>query len=304
MAISESQRLARQSRIGSSDAAAVLGLDPYRSAADVWLEKTGQAEGFEGNENTERGNLLEPVLLKWAADQLHFPYWCDLSFVHSSGRLIANLDAADNPAAPAQIIEAKTTVDIEGWGEPGTDQVPERVNVQVHHQFVCVPSARVAWVPVLLPGFKKFDWRLYRVERNDELCAMVETAGLDFMNRYVTPRVQPDDYRPSIEVLKRVRREPGTVVPVADELVERYLDATKECKLATEAKERAQSYLLASLGDAEGGQYSGGMVTFLTTKRKGYTVEPTEYRSLKVKAAKPEKKQLVAAGAEGGEAHV
>jgi putative phage-type endonuclease len=294
--ITAEQKIARQGRIGSSDAAAILGLDPYRSAADVWLEKTGQADGFDGNEHTERGNLLEPVLLRWAKGQIAkeeeasdlIPnFESDIAFTHPSGLLIANLDAVMYPNmqadGPVGIIEAKTTVDNEGWGEPGTDQVPDRVNVQVHHQFVCVPSARVAWVPVLLPGFKKFDWRLYRVERNDELCAIVENAGLDFMERFILPRVRPDDYRPSLEVLKRVRREPKKTIPISDELIDNFVVARAARKQAEEACELAQAELLSALGDAEAGEGSALTVTYMQTTRKGYTVAESTYRQLRTK---------------------
>lgn len=49
----------RKGGIGSSDIAAIMGLCPWRSAYDVWLEKTGRKEGFSGNEATRRGQALE-----------------------------------------------------------------------------------------------------------------------------------------------------------------------------------------------------------------------------------------------------
>lgn len=283
--ITQEQRLARADKIGSSDAAAILGLDPYRSAADVYLEKTGQAAGFEGNDNTDRGELLEPAIIEYAMRELGWAH-CgrDRMFTHASGLLVSNLDACapDN----GEIIEAKTTVDPTGWGQDGTDEVPERVLAQVHHQFVCVPSARVAWVPVLMPGFKKFDFRLYKVARNDELCAAVEQQGLDFMRNHVLPRVQPSDFRPSLEVLKRVRRTPSKIVPVADELVERYLAATAAKKTVCDDCEKAQSYLLAAMGDAEGATWSGGSITYFEVNRKEFVTAASTYRQLRVKQSK------------------
>jgi putative phage-type endonuclease len=58
----------RRTFIGGSDAAAVLGIDPYRSPVALWLEKTGQEHGFGGNEATEWGHRLEPVVADWLAD--------------------------------------------------------------------------------------------------------------------------------------------------------------------------------------------------------------------------------------------
>lgn len=290
--ITAEQQLQRAGRIGSSDAAAVLGLDPFRSAADVYLEKTGKVDPFEGNEATERGNLLEPVLVNYASRQIGKPVICNQMFEHASGLLLANLDAyvvkpeeyAD--VVPTEIIEAKSTVTGEEWGEAGTDQVPERVLVQIAHQFACVPTARIAWVPMITPGYRSFDWRLYRVERDDKLVKIVEQAGIDFMTNFVRPGIEPSDFRPSLEVLKRVRREPNKVVPVADELVARKIATAAAKKLACEFDEEAQASLLAAMGDAEGATYSGGTVTYLEVKRKGFVVEPTIFRKLNVKPAK------------------
>ena len=45
--------------IGASECAAVMGLSPYMTRHDVWMEKTGRRQGFEGNSATERGQALE-----------------------------------------------------------------------------------------------------------------------------------------------------------------------------------------------------------------------------------------------------
>jgi putative phage-type endonuclease len=288
MAICAEQRELRKRYIGSSDAAAVCGLDPYRSAFDVWLEKTGQADGFEGNENTERGNLLEPVVLAWAQDKIGQPFKRDVMMVAPDGLLVANLDGVGYPKLSGDfIVEAKTSTSIDEWGEPGTDQVPERVTVQVHHQFaVAGPAYRLAYVPVLLPVFGRFDFRLYRVERSDELADVVAERGAAFMRDHVLRRVAPEGCLPSLEVLKRVRREPKSVVPVADELVDSFV-ALRAARLQAEKDEReAEKALLAALGTAEGGEFSRGMCTYFETKRKGYTVAETVYRSLKIKVNK------------------
>jgi putative phage-type endonuclease len=55
----------RNETIGSSEIAAVLGLDPHRTPYDVWLTKTGQQPEFVGNEATKRGNILEPAVAEW-----------------------------------------------------------------------------------------------------------------------------------------------------------------------------------------------------------------------------------------------
>lgn len=47
--------------IGGSDVAAILGLDPYKTRLQVYEEKVGIGEPFEGNIHTRRGTRLEEV---------------------------------------------------------------------------------------------------------------------------------------------------------------------------------------------------------------------------------------------------
>ncbi len=283
--ITELQRLTRKQFIGSSDAAAILGLDPFKSAADVFLDKTGQAADFEGNDATDRGTLLEPVILSWAEQQLEVVLERNVELVHPNNLLAANLDSRFS--ARGWLVEAKSSVNAEEWGEPGTDQIPQRVIVQTHHQFVVAgPEYRVAWVPVLLPGFKSFDFRMYRIDRNDELAAMVEKSGVDFMQNFVLPNVRPHDYRPSIDVLKRVRRQPNKVIEISPKIALEWQFAREERLAAQESEEKATADLLAEMGDAEGATFPGGAITYLETTRKSYVVKESTYRTLRLKAAK------------------
>lgn len=285
MAINTKQRAARQRFIGSSDSAAILGVDPYRSAGDVWLEKTGKVEPFAGNADTDRGNLLEPVILTWAEQQLGAPLVRDV-FIPPTPDLPfmgANLDALIEGDGRLEIVEAKSSVNADEWGEQGTDEIPERVIVQVHHAMLLRGAGcRIAHVPVLIPGFKSFDWRMYRVMRNDEICAIIVERGEEFWEKHVKRDIEPSGFKPSLEVLKRMRREPNKIVPVDAALVDAVIVARAMRKQADEESEAADAALIAALGDADAGTYGPGLrFTYHTTKRAGYVVKPTEYRSLR-----------------------
>ncbi|MDH3571210.1 MAG: YqaJ viral recombinase family protein, partial [Gemmatimonadota bacterium] len=53
----------RLTGIGGSDVGAIVGVDPYRNALDVYLEKTGEVEPDEAPTPVqERGRFLEPVI--------------------------------------------------------------------------------------------------------------------------------------------------------------------------------------------------------------------------------------------------
>ena len=55
----EEWKALRGKYIGGSDAAAVVGMNPWKSAYALWAEKTGRLPGFDGNLATEVGTFLE-----------------------------------------------------------------------------------------------------------------------------------------------------------------------------------------------------------------------------------------------------
>jgi len=54
----------RRRYIGASEIAAIMGLDRFKTALDVFNEKMGLVEPFSGNKHTERGNRLEAIAVE------------------------------------------------------------------------------------------------------------------------------------------------------------------------------------------------------------------------------------------------
>ena len=67
----EEWREARKNGIGGSDVGAIMGLNPWKSPVEVWLEKTGHSEppDLSGKESVEWGNRLEAVVAEKFADR-------------------------------------------------------------------------------------------------------------------------------------------------------------------------------------------------------------------------------------------
>ena len=184
MPITEAQRALRRKRLGSSDVAALFGMDPYKTAYDVWLDKTGQLEDDDGNgaagEAAEAGNLFEGGVLTWAARQLG-PLTRNQYRSNPALHLGANIDAiVDQTRCP---VEGKTGGLFgplrDAWGEPGTDDVPERVIIQCHVHLVCAGDTmtqgpKVCHVPTFLGGR---GFGMFHVPTNDDLCAMIGETG-------------------------------------------------------------------------------------------------------------------------------
>jgi putative phage-type endonuclease len=308
MGLTDAQRRERRGYLGASDAAAVVGLDPYRGPLDVYLEKTGQLieeDLSSSNHAVELGMYIEPALLAWCSAQLGgVPIRLEESLVHPNGWQLANLDGLSLHSDPPCIVEAKTAgllgtgASADEWGEAGTDAIPARYLLQIHHQFAVVNGTgggddfpRIEWavVPALLArrGFV-----LFRVMRDPDLEAVLCEAEARFWQDHVLTRTAPEDGPPpSLETLKRRLRVPEKAVPIDPALVTAYLTA-RDARLAADAAEETEkAHLLCALEDAEAGDAGTHRVTYLEQTRKSYVVAASTSRVLRVKDLTPKPKK-------------
>lgn len=70
MPLTVEQLAFRKSRISASDVAVILGLNPWKTPADLWLEKTQDIEPMIETEAIEIGNMAESPLIDWCAASL------------------------------------------------------------------------------------------------------------------------------------------------------------------------------------------------------------------------------------------
>lgn len=286
--ISEFQRQNRKKYLGSSDAAKVLGVDPWTSPYDLWLEKTGQVEDKNiQNDAIEVGNYCEDAVLQWFADKKNLKVIRNQFRVHENGIMSANMDAIVQDD-PTQAIEVKTTgvtsyMVSEEWGEVGTSEVPDRIALQCYHQMAVLPELKVIWVPVLIGGV---GFRHYVIERNQELIENLEGIEARFWNENVLGGEEPSDSLPSLEMLKRMKRIPESTIGVPASVLAVWLQAKADLSAAEKIKKEAETELLRHLGSCEQGESEIGKVTYFLTQRKGYAVEPTSFRQLRFSKSK------------------
>ncbi|MCG9056728.1 YqaJ viral recombinase family protein [Laribacter hongkongensis] len=156
----------RQRGIGSSDAAAAVGLSPYKSPLTLWLEKTGRQlpEDVSGKEAVVWGTVLEPVLARVYAERTGRRVRRVNAVLQHPGHafMLANLDReVVGEAAGPGVLEIKTA----GWhsAPQWEDGIPVAYQCQVLHQ-LAVTGHAWADVAVLVGGQ---DFRIWRVERDE-----------------------------------------------------------------------------------------------------------------------------------------
>lgn len=301
--LSPDQRLARAHRIGSSDAAAIVNLDPYRTPFDVWARLTGRLPADDSeNSATMLGTYLEAGLLDYVEARVaKRPLARHVALEHPDGLRSCNLDGLVH-AGP--LVEAKVSgllarpEHFDEWGMDGTDEVPTHVLLQVHHQFaVANAQPDLAGVDeaivVALLQFRGFV--VYRVRRNDQLVDALAEREVAFLRDHVDTNTPPLEL-PRMETLKRLIRQTDlSPVPVADDLVRTWQEATGWRKAAETIEEQAKRAVIAALGDAEAGACGLGAVTYTEQTRPGFTTEDVTFRVLRLKQPKEPKPRRRAA---------
>ncbi|MCL1618264.1 YqaJ viral recombinase family protein [Ralstonia pseudosolanacearum] len=265
----------RRTGIGGSDAAAAVGLSPYKSQLELFLEKTGRDAGLpkpDANDMgaaTYWGTLLEPILAAAYSKQtgnrvrkvnavLQHP---EVPF------LLCNLDREVVGVPDVQILECKTAGDrgARHW----QDGPPEYVVLQVQHQ-LAVTGKQAADVAVLLCGQRL---EVHRIERDDALIGQLIALEAEFWRYVETDTPPPGDGSESADRALRCLypRDSGGTVDFSED---RQLSGTfadlvavrdQITTLEASAAKLKQSIQYA-MGDASRALFETGEVSFKRSK--------------------------------------
>lgn len=265
----------RRSGIGSSDAAAAVGLNPYKSQLELWMEKTGRGGALpqvDPNDETSPmywGTLLEPIVAahyckrtgnrvrKVNAVLQHPTYpW-----------MLANLDREVMGCPDVAILECKTA-GLNGarlWKEG----VPDYVHLQVMHQ-LAVTGKHAADVAVLICGQDLQIFRIYRDEEQIQQLIQLEQAFWEYVEKDIQP---PTDGSDSADLALRCLypRDTGAVLDLSQEteLAAAFSDLlTVRQKLAdvTELESQLKQRIQQRMGDASRAVFESGEVSWKRSK--------------------------------------
>lgn len=277
--LTEAQLAMRRTGIGGSEIAAVAGLDPYRSALDVYLAKV---ENYNASPTSdmERGIFLEDGLARWFAHRKQRLLREPGTLRHATHPLaLCTPDRVSRPiedeAAPWRdlSIKAPWVHTRSDWGDEYTDEVPRPYLLQVQWELAVLgslpddvePEADVA---VLLDG----DLAIFIVRADPELQGLLLEEAERFFRDYVEPRRMPPitGSASCTEWLKRKWERDKKPVIQADLAAEVKLLELQEASAvkaqADERRQRAENEVKHLIGDAAGIQGAGGTVTWKSNK--------------------------------------
>ncbi len=179
----------RKNYLGGTDLAAICGLSPYRTALDVYLDKTSNDIAYETNAAMRWGTLLEDTIAKEYAEVTGYDVEIEPNTIyHPEYKFLgANIDRwADNKR---RILECKTASFLKAkeWGDLGTDQIPESYLIQ-NATYSAVCNIPVVDTAVLIGGQY---FRIYTYNKNKELEDKIIKIGVNFWHNHIEKRTPP-----------------------------------------------------------------------------------------------------------------
>jgi len=195
---------ARRKGIGGSDVAAMLGLSQYNTPYTLWLDKTGRDSGDSDiSEPAYWGNTLEDIVAQeFAKRSGNKIQRVNQLLVGEQPWMLANIDRAvvnreisgrvylkDGRLTTDQILECKTANGFLAklWGDT-EESVPDYYLTQCQW-YLGITQAEICHMAVLIGGQS---FRMYRIQRDDELIDMLQSEARTFWNDYVLADQPPD----------------------------------------------------------------------------------------------------------------
>lgn len=177
----------RQKGIGGSDAAAIFGMNRWKSPVDIWLSKTIEIEREdEQSDAAYWGTVLEDVVAKEFAK-------CTGLKVRKRNAMLQHdkydyiIADIDREIVGQKVgLECKTASEYkkDEWKD---DEIPVEYIIQCQHYMAV--TGYEAWYIAVLIGGNHFVYKW--IERDDEFIEMLTKAEVDFWNSYVIPNIMP-----------------------------------------------------------------------------------------------------------------
>ncbi|MFI2132877.1 YqaJ viral recombinase family protein [Lysinibacillus fusiformis] len=256
---------ARRAGIGGSDVGAIMGFNQYKSAYQVFLEKTGQYHEEIDNEAVYFGNALEDfVAQEFAKRTGKRVRRLNKMLVHPEHDfMLANLDRV--VVGERAVLECKTASEYvkEAWeGE----EIPASYLCQVHH-YLAVTGFEKAYIAVLVGG-NKFIWK--EIERDEEFIEILIDREKDFWENHVLKDIAPpiDGSDATNDLIKKMYpQDDGTAIMLTkddDVLLDAIDSISSEIKALEQQKKEYENQLKLKLENATEGHSQRHKVTFKT----------------------------------------
>jgi len=274
----------RNKGIGGSDAAAVAGLNPWKSKVAVFLEKTGQIEQDEAGEAAYWGNQLEDLVAREFASRTSLKVQRSNKLYRHPDHpfMLGNVDRLITDENKRKgILEVKTANAFakEDWeGE----RIPDHYAIQLQH-YLSVLGLDYGFFAVLIGG-NTFKYRY--VERDETVIKHLIDIERNFWTEHVMKGIAPmvDGSAASTDLLNHLypTSKPESSILIPDDMetvINDLYEAQEEVKAAEGRLDACKNLIKSLMGENEIAYFRG---------EKAFTWKSSDTTSLETKKLKAE----------------
>lgn len=283
----------RKAGLGGSDIGAILGLSPYRTPVDVWMDKTGRSAGQDETLQMRFGTYAEEfVAREYSAKTGRAVQRFTTMLHHPSAPILGNVDRLVIPEGAKVAshkgeirtdrgLECKTasafaSFNSDEWGEEGTDQVPASYLVQCATYMALTGCAY--WDLAVLFGNQEV--RIYNLVRDLDLENEIIARASEWWATHVIGDVSPEPSNIT-DCNKLFPRVEEKVIEAGDDMLAWARVAEDAAKKAAEYQgiaNGAKTHLLAAMGEASVLRLEGNRVMRRKIiNKKEYVVAASSY---------------------------
>lgn len=176
----------RRQGIGGSDAAAIVGMNPWKSSFGVYLDKIGEAPPLEPTERMQIGKDLEDYVAQKFTEKTGIKVQRRNAVLQHDDYdfILANVDRM--VVGKDEGLECKVTNSFSRTDWDG-DKIPVHYELQCHH-YMLVTGYKAWWIAALI-GNEKVIYK--RIERDKEIIDWLLEQEKNFWNNHVEARKEP-----------------------------------------------------------------------------------------------------------------
>lgn len=271
----------RNKGIGGSDVATICGLNKYKSALELWMEKRGYKGQDEAGESAYWGITLEPIVRNEFIKRTGLEVdTINLMLKHPKHEfMLANIDGiVIDLEGKKSIFEAKTTsaYKLDGWKD---DEIPEGYMLQIQH-YMAVTGYERTYIAVLIGG-NTFKYKV--VDKDEELIEMIiqlEKKFWDCVINDIPPEVDGSESCTTMlnNLYAKSKKDSAIILPdKAQDIIEEYNKNKEKEQFYAEKKDECVNKLKSLIEDNEIAKVNNSIITWKNT-----TSERLDSKKLKV----------------------
>lgn len=251
------QKEARKRGIGGSDIAVIAGLSPWKTAAQLWMEKALDMS-FEPDPQAEErmawGNALEPLIADMAAERYGWKVRrSNRHFKHKKHTFLqGNIDRYmidDNGQRGILEIKTSSQFNYTEWSNNGP---PLYYMTQIQH-YMLITGLKYAYIVCLFGGQRMEKFGPFYAE--PEAQQWIIQIASDFWKLVEEKTPPPFDYKADSVAIEALwpQAEAGKVVYLSEllDVAEKYDSFREQGVLVAHDKTASANEIKAAMGDAE-----------------------------------------------------